>query len=571
MFDLFFYNLATRVNLILLIAFILLHQGMIRNIFTKSSLSNKNIMILSLIFGFMGIFATYTGVKVQGSYINARSINIFVGGLIGGPKVGFLTALIAGTHRYFLDINSFITIPCLITTILEGLLAGYLHQRYRRSKKKAYFAFFWGVLAESLQIIIIILFTRFEPRVLDLVKLIGIPMILANSFGIACFIIIIEQLHKEVDSEAALQSQLALFIADESIKYFRKGYNKETTLKIAKIIKEHSNFEAVSFTNKKIVLSHVGVDEKYHAYGTPIYSNPKISDDLLAKPQIYQSFVNFCCKNHRCKLKSAVVVPLFIEKSIIGYLILYKTKENAISRSDFQLALGLSKLFSTQVELSKIDEQKQLITEAELSALQAQINPHFLFNAINTISVLIRSDTKAAHRALINFSNHYRSIICNSNVDVSIDEELKNVDSYVQIEKARFKDRLNVIYDIDPKINCKLPPLIIQPLVENAIQHGVLNKIEGGTVIISAKTLEDYVKISVIDDGIGINEKKLKNLLSDYKCLKKIGIKNVDKRLKNKYGEQYGLHIDSEEHEGTCIDFKIPLEGEKNVNMYYRR
>lgn len=128
----------------------------------------------------------------------------------------------------------------------------------------------------------------------------------------------------------------------------------------------------------------------------------------------------------------------------------------------------------------------------------------------------------------------------------------------MEIEKARFGDKLKIEYHIDENVNCIIPPLLLQPLVENAIKHGVLKKLEGGLVKISASSKENGTYISVLDDGVGMSEEKIKELINDNSTRDSIGLKNVDARLKNMYGNENGLKIQSTEGVGTLITLFIP-------------
>ncbi len=223
-----------------------------------------------------------------------------------------------------------------------------------------------------------------------------------------------------------------------------------------------------------------------------------------------------------------------------------------------ELALGLALLFSTQIELSKLDYQSELLAKAELKALQAQINPHFLFNAINTIVSLIRTQPDNARRLLIHLGNYFRKNLQQNTEEVNIHKEIEHINSYVEIEKARFGDNLKIIYDISEDVDCLLPPLLLQPIVENAIKHGVLEKIEGGTVEILAIDNDNETKIMVKDDGVGMSKELIESLLLGKIESDSIGLINVNNRLKNKYGEKYGLDIESEKDKGTTVTIRIP-------------
>lgn len=554
-----FNNLSNRVSLIILLAFVLSQVGMFQKLVSKKEIDKKETIILIMIFASIGIIGTYTGVKVNNALVNARVIGVFVGGLLGGPVVGIFSGVLAGAHRYIIDINGFSALACAISTTLEGVLAGYLKKYFDKSDQKVLFSFVWGVIAEIMQMIIILIVAKPYKEAVELVKLIGIPMIIANGLGIAAFIFIVERFLEEVEKEAAYQAQSALKIANKTLKYFRKGYNKEIAEKVANIIKSELDIDAVALTDTEKILAHVGVSDDHHLYGVKLQT--QITKDVIEKGNyiVSNNKEEINCSNKNCKLRSAVIVPLYEKDKVIGTLKLYKTKEKAITDVEREIAVGLARIFSTQIELSKLDMQEELLTKAELKMLQAQINPHFLFNAINTISSLIRVNPDKARELLIHLGNYFRNNLNSKFTDISIQEEINNIDSYMQIEKARFEDKLEVIYDIEENLECFLPALIIQPLAENAVKHGILNKIEGGKVVISARRVDEkLVKIVIEDNGVGMDSEKLENLLS-HKCDSDcVGVNIVNDRLINKYGQEYSLKIYSKLNEGTKVIVNIP-------------
>ncbi|WP_416101168.1 sensor histidine kinase [Clostridium carboxidivorans] len=194
-----------------------------------------------------------------------------------------------------------------------------------------------------------------------------------------------------------------------------------------------------------------------------------------------------------------------------------------------------------------------MANKAELKALQTQINPHFLFNALNAVASSIRINPDKARELIINLSNYLRYNLELNDEFIDIKKELKQVNDYVEIEKARFGNKLNVIYDIDD-IHVNIPSLIIQPLVENAIVHGILKDKGMGTVTISVKEKEEKIKISIVDSGVGIDNSIIEKVYNDNIPKNKIGLYNVHLRLKLIYGE--GLKIKKLE-KGTKIEFYV--------------
>ncbi|MBU5437411.1 sensor histidine kinase [Tissierella sp. MSJ-40] len=531
---------------------------MFRRLVSKRNISLRDKLILSLIFGLYGIIGTYTGIPIDGAIANSRVVGVFTGGLLGGPIVGVLAGVIAGLHRYLIDLGGFTSFSCALSTIVEGVMAGFLSKRIERSDQKLLFVLLSGMMAEFMQMAIILLTAKPFYKALDLVKVIGIPMIIANAIGITVFIAITDSIFKDIETAAAYQAQVALRIANRTLKYFRKGFNEKTAYETAKIIKSMTDVKAVAFTDTEKILAHVGLGEEHHLVGNPVIT--ALTKDVLKKGKykIANTKEEINCENNNCKLESAIIVPLKEKNKIIGCLKLYKDGENSITKVDVELALGLALLFSTQIELSKLDYQSELLAKAELKALQAQINPHFLFNAINTIVSLIRTQPDNARRLLIHLGNYFRKNLQQNTEEVNIHKEIEHINSYVEIEKARFGDNLRIIYDIPEDVDCLLPPLLLQPIVENAIKHGVLEKIEGGTVEILAIDSDNETKIMVKDDGVGMSKELIESLLLGKIESDSIGLINVNNRLKNKYGEKYGLDIESEKDKGTTVTIRIP-------------
>lgn len=553
-----FKSLINRVAIIILLAFFMSKIGLFRKLISKQDINVKDKILLSFIFGIYGIIGTYTGIPISGAIANARVVGVFVGGLLGGPFVGVLSGIIAGGHRYLIDIGGFTAFACALSTLMEGIMAGFLKKRMEKYEDKLAFSLITGMAAEVLQMIIILIFAKPFSKALSLVKIIGIPMIITNGIGIAVFISITDSIFKDLETAAAYQAQLALRIANKTLKYFRKGFNETTAYETATIIKEMTNVKAVSFSNREGILAHVGVGEDHHFPGSPIKTN--LTRETIKKGKY--SVANFQneigCENENCSLKSAIIVPLTEGNKVIGTLKLYKTEENSITKVEKELALGLAQIFSTQIELSKVDFQREMLVKSELKALQAQINPHFLFNAINTIVSLIRTQPDNARNLLIHLGNYFRNNLQEGNDEVELHKEIENINSYLEIEKARFGDKLKIIYNIPEEIDCLLPPLLLQPIVENAVKHGVLEKIEGGTVEITAIDNEIETELIVKDDGVGMSPETLSSLFNEDNNSDSIGLNNVNSRLKNKYGKEYSLKIDSKLNKGTIVTMTIP-------------
>lgn len=549
-------ELFEKLGLIFLFAFILSKTKLFRNFILQEKTRSIEKLIFMVAFGFAGILMTYWGTPVSGGIANSRTIPVVAAGIFGGPWVGMGAGLIAGYHRMFLVTGGELTaVACGISTFIGGLIGGLAKPWIEKKSETWLYGFIVGLGVEVIQMGLILLIARPFTEALRLVQVIFLPMTILNAIGIALFLMTSQQIYDDHEKAGALKAQLALDIATETLPVLRKGLTLKSAQKAAEMIRVKTQVAAVAFTNKTEVLAHVGTGSDHHIAGNLIATDMTRKVLKTGVMEIAQNRESIDCFEAGCQLKSAIVVPLFVEDQIIGTLKLYKRIENGIMPSDIGLAKGLGTLFSSQIELSKIEYQKKMLRESELKRLQAQIHPHFLFNALNTIISLIRTDPEVARQLLHKLSFFLRSSFRHQEAFIHLSEEVRTLEAYLAIEAARFQSRLQVKIDVEEGLECKIPPLILQPLVENAVKHGLLPKKEGGTVVLSVYRMEGHVVFTVLDDGVGIPEEGFGDLLKK-KTSGGIGLRNVNERLKSIYGEQ--LIITSELGKGTAISFQIP-------------
>src|SRR5208282_75323 len=209
---------------------------------------------------------------------------------------------------------------------------------------------------------------------------------------------------------------------------------------------------------------------------------------------------------------------------------------------------------TTRLERKLVEQEKALL-QARMDALISQINPHFLFNTLNTISSLIRFDPDMARTVLLKLSNILRRRLKAQVHFAPLRQELDFIDDYLDIEVVRFgRDKLQIRKEIDPEtLDMVVPSMVLQPLVENALRHGIAPKIEGGAITLRARRAKGRLIVEVIDDGVGISEQRPLEIAGSG-----IGISNVRERLKVVYGQVCTLKIDSKPGKGTTIRFEIP-------------
>lgn len=364
----------------------------------------------------------------------------------------------------------------------------------------------------------------------------------------------------QAEHSKAEQSYQILEITRETLPFLRKGLSFESASEVTKIIHEKMDAVAVSITDRKTILGFRGLGEDHHLPGKPILT--RATKECIEKhtTKILGSRAEIGCPVVNCKLKAAVVVPLQKMGKAVGSLKFYYDNPAKLTESRIAVAEGLAQLLSTQIELSELDRQKELAYRAELRAIQAQINPHFLFNTLNTIISLIRTDPQKARKLLIQFADFFRKSLEWKEGFITLAQELDYIANYLVLEKARFGDRLDISFDIDSDAQkCILPALTVQPLVENSVKHGFCSD-RNLEIRILARLDEKDMLITVIDNGCGISEEELDQVLKfGYGKGSGVGLSNVSERLISLYGDDYQARIESSSGVGTQVHLKIPI------------
>jgi len=220
----------------------------------------------------------------------------------------------------------------------------------------------------------------------------------------------------------------------------------------------------------------------------------------------------------------------------------------------FAVTLPL-KIWNNTRNETKLEQQQTLLMQARLAALTSQINPHFLFNTLNSVSSLIRTDPNQARLMVLKLSNILRRLLRKHDNFSALREELNFIDDYLSIEMVRFGNKLRFEREVGPDtLDMLVPSMLLQPLVENCIKHGLAGKVEGGTIRLRARRADDSrLHLAVEDDGVGIPASKMATLLEQG-----IGVSNVNERLKVLFGNDYRVRIDSQPGAGTRIEIEVP-------------
>jgi two-component system sensor histidine kinase LytS len=486
-------------------------------------------------------------------------IGIIIAGLLGGYKVGVGAGLIAGIHRF--SLGGFTGLSCGLSAILAGILSGFFYRKEKRLNLST--ALVVGALAEAMQMLVILIVSKPFDQALRLVEAIGVPMIVANGVGSVIFLLIIRSVISEETKVGALQAQKALRLAEQTITYLRNGLTTKTAEIVCKIIYNEVDASAISITNQEKILTHVGLADDHHKANHLIQT--AVTKDVLQKGHlIIAKHEDIHCKYHNCPLGAAVIAPLKIRDETIGTLKFYFQSEKDITNLVIELIRGLSSLLSNQLEISEAEQSKQLAKEAEIKALQAQISPHFLFNTLNIIVSLIRTNPDLARKLLLSLSQFFRKNLTGSTKKwTTLKEEVEHVKAYLAIEEARFVDKLSIEYDIDESaLDRMVPTLTLQPIVENAIKHGIKDKEANCLIKLSIKHVPSAIEVKVKDNGKGIEQNRLKYILNtivDSKNGTGFGMYNVNRRLLLMLGDESTLHINSILHKGTSVSFRLKM------------
>lgn len=519
-------------------------------------------ILLAVLFGMLGIMGTYSGDIVFDSYANLRGVYVITGGLLGGPLVGFGAGLIAGGHRLLIDIGGFSSLPCGLATFLEGVIAGYVSIHLKGNNLNWRAALFVGLGGETMHQLMVLTMAKPFDQAVDLVKVIALPMIAVNTFGAVLFVQTLHLLFEYRSKRDSSRISQIMAIANKTVAHLRSGLDEASALETARIIWERVPVAAVDIASNTKVLTHLGIGDDHHLPGKPLRTTATKKVLLSGKPAFLRSKEAIGCDDPNCPLTSAVIVPMRKGNRIVGCLKFYGTDGIPLHTTHFELAKGLAGLFSTQLELQDIQTKNQLLAKAEIRRLQTQINPHFLFNALNTIGAFCRTKPERARSLLSELAMYMRRNLDAGDGFAPIGSELEQVRSYLEIEQARFGDRVKSEWNLDDGVeNIEVPTLIIQPLVENSVKHGILGRDDGGTIRIRIGRDNNLVHVHIEDDGVGMDEATLWSVLNsenEFSGEDHIGVHNCNQRLEQIYGPSHMLSIISHPGKGTRVSFTIP-------------
>ncbi|WP_454123416.1 LytS/YhcK type 5TM receptor domain-containing protein [Kosakonia sp. Marseille-Q7440] len=511
-------------------------------------------------FSIFCILGTYFGLHIEDSIANTRAIGAVMGGLLGGPLVGGLVGLTGGLHRY--SMGGMTALSCMFSTFIEGLLGGLVHSfLIKRGRTDRVFNPFTAgavtCVAELLQMVIILLIARPFESALHLVQSIAAPMMVTNTVGAALFMRILLDKRAMFEKYTSAFSATALKVAASTEGILRQGFNEENSMKVAQVLYQELDIGAVAITDRERLLAFTGAGDDHHLPGRPI-SSVWTQRAIETGEVVYAdgNEVPYRCSLHpQCKLGSTLVIPLRGENQrVVGTIKLYEAKNRLFSSINRTLGEGIAQLLSAQILAGQYERQKALLTQSEIKLLHAQVNPHFLFNALNTIKAVIRRDSDEAGLLVQYLSTFFRKNLKRPAEIVTLADEIEHVNAYLQIEKARFQARLQVRLEVPEALaHLHLPAFTLQPIVENAIKHGTSQLLGVGEITLRASQQAQHLVLD-IEDNAGLYQPK--------KDAGGLGMSLVDKRLRARFGDECGISIACEPDLFTRITLRLPLEEE---------
>ena len=346
----------------------------------------------------------------------------------------------------------------------------------------------------------------------------------------------------------------ALHQASLAAPPLRQGLTPDAATRSARHLRALLGSAAVAVTDNEQLLAWEGAGA-IHASTALELARPALEQ---GRPTVVS---DLACGDVECPVRSAVVAPLLLDDRVVGSLAAYGT---APSAGLVTAVAEVARWVTGQLELAELDESRARLAEAQVRALRAQISPHFVFNALTAIASFVRTDPERARELLLDFADFTRYSSQTHGEFTTLAEELRSIDRYLLLEKARFGDRLQVVIRVAPEVlPVAVPYLFLQPLVENAVQHGLERGRGSGTVTVVAEDDGGQCRITVEDDGAGSDPERMRAALAGSAepgadGHRSIGLGNVDARLRAVYGDDHGLVVETAVGAGTKVTVRVP-------------
>lgn len=510
---------------------------------------------LAILFGVLSMVINVAGIEVfNGAWLSSRITGPVIGGLIAGPFVGIVSGVIGGIHRYTL--GGFTAIPDLLSTIAGGIVGGVFYRYYGEPQIRFWNAFFAGLAAGLMEIIFIAVLAKPSILAFTLIGLVNPASFFINALAIGIFVSTLKNVQYSQDSIGASYAEIATAIAQRTLSVVKSDMDTNSAQEIVEIIYDVAGFGAVSITDGEKVLAFRGAGDDHHVTGTAVLQN--MIELTNQEVGIANSRREIGCPQAGCPLDSVIIVGLRCGDERVGNLEVYKIRD-VINPPDVKLVTGIAELLSSQLYIARLRQKEQLLSKAEYDTLRSQINPHFLFNSLSVIKLLIRTNPVKAQNLILALASFFRKTLKTKDDMIPFAEEMKCIDFYLTIQKARFGERLNVETLLEAEcMEVPFPAFALQPLVENSMNHG-LSSIKGVLhLILTANITGNMLVVKVEDNGVGLPQEVIEAVQNN-KVLSTmgVGLTNVNRRLKSIFGNNC-MFILENKATGASVEIHIP-------------
>lgn len=351
---------------------------------------------------------------------------------------------------------------------------------------------------------------------------------------------------RELGTEAEQARYTTLHLATRAAEQLRGGLDGSDAGRVARDLRALLDCDALAISGADGILALDG-DESVRA------TAERMTASALVTPRAH---VERQAAGTGRETLDAVAAPIVVGGEPVGAVVAFSRS----ARAGLVRATGeVARWVATQLELAELDASRAALAEAEVRALRAQISPHFIYNALNAIASFINTDPVRARELVLEFADFTRYSFRRHGDFTTVAEELRSVDGYLRLERARFGERLAVTLQIAPEVlSTIIPFLSVQPLVENAVRHGLEAKEGSGRLAITASDSGEYAVITVEDDGVGIDPELARSVLAGRAAGEHVGLHNVDTRLRQVYGDDFGLVVETNVGAGTLVTMRVP-------------
>lgn len=361
------------------------------------------------------------------------------------------------------------------------------------------------------------------------------------------------------DQVRAEQTQSMLDLARSMLDAIKQGIDSTSAQAICDLLLPASDAIAVAITDTESIMGYAGHDKEHNPIGGDIRT--KATYEVLSdgKMRVIRTAGEIGLPSESPHINAAIITPLRQGGRIIGAMKFYYPYAELLTETQLSIARGFGELLSSQLDATAAEEQREMATSLELKMLQSQINPHFLFNTINTIASLVRTDPTQARELLREFARFYRSTLEDASDLIPLSREVDQTKRYLTFEVARFgEDRLQFEADIpDDLAEYLVPAFVVQPLVENAVRHAMPSE---GTlhIRVHAHRDENTIVVTIEDDGVGMST-DVRDHIKGSRESKGLGfaVRNINERVRGYYGPGSRLSVESTKGKGTTVELYL--------------